>query len=136
MTAKEKVARGKLSLLELANELGNVSEACRIMGYNRQQFYEIRRNYQTFGAEGLVDRLAGARSPHPNRLSEEIETAILDYSLENPTHGCTRVSQQLRLRDVQVSSGGVRGVWSRRDHHWFSRRSVLSCSRVTGTICP
>ena len=76
MTTEKKVARRKLSLLELAAELGNVSRACRIMGYSRQQFYEIRRNYQTFGVEGLIDRLPGARGPHPNRVSEEIEQAI------------------------------------------------------------
>ncbi|TVM30008.1 IS481 family transposase, partial [Oceanidesulfovibrio marinus] len=44
MTTKRKVARRKMSLLELATELGNVSKACKIMGYSRQQFYEIRRN--------------------------------------------------------------------------------------------
>ena len=47
MTTNEKVARRKLSLLELTKELSNVSRACKIMGYSRQQFYEIRRNYQT-----------------------------------------------------------------------------------------
>ena len=56
MTTNEKVARRKLSLLELAKELNNVSKACKLIGYSRQQFYEIRRNYQTYGAEcsGLI----------------------------------------------------------------------------------
>ena len=49
MTTSEKIARRKLSLLQLAQELGNVSKACRLMGYSLQQFYEIRRNYQTYG---------------------------------------------------------------------------------------
>src|SRR5262249_61821633 len=65
MTTDEKVARRKLSLLELASDLGNVSKACWVMGYSRQQFYEIRRNFQTYGADGLLDRLPGARGPHP-----------------------------------------------------------------------
>ncbi len=82
MPAEEKVARRKLSLFELAAELDNVSQACRVMGYSRQQFYEIRRNYQTFGAEGLLDRLPGCKGRHPNRLSNEVEKAILDFSLE------------------------------------------------------
>jgi hypothetical protein len=60
-------------LLELAHELGNVS---KIMGYSRQQFYGIRRNYQTYGADGLIDRLPGAKEPHPNRVTEEVEQAI------------------------------------------------------------
>lgn len=113
MTTKEKVARRKLSLLELANDLDNVSRACRIMGYSRQQFYEIRRNYQTFGAEGLIDRLPGARGPHPNRVPAEVEEAILEHGLAHPAHGALRVSHELMLKGVQVSSGGVRGVWSR-----------------------
>jgi hypothetical protein len=46
----QKAARRKLNLLELAAEMKNVSEACRIIGYSRQQFYEIRRNFQTYGA--------------------------------------------------------------------------------------
>jgi len=123
MTTMEKVARRKRSLLELASELGNVSKACRVMGYSRQQFYEIRRNYQTFGAEGLVDKLPGARGPHPNRVSGEVEEAILAHSLKFPTHGPLRVSQELMLQGVCVSSGGVRGVWSR--HNLVTRHERL-----------
>ena len=115
MTTEQKVARRKLSLLELAKDMGSVSKACRAMGYSRQQFYEIRRNFQTYGAEGLLDRLPGPRGPHPNRVSEAIEKAVLDHSLEHPTHGCLRVSQELALHGIQVSSGGVIGVWSRHD---------------------
>jgi transposase InsO family protein len=113
MTTKEKVARRKLSLLELASELENVSRACKVMGYSRQQFYEIRRNFQTYGAEGLLDRLPGARGPHPNRVAVEIEAAILDHALVHPCHGALRVEQELRLKGLQVSAGGVRGVWQR-----------------------
>ena len=58
----EKIARRKLSLLQLAQELGNVSKACRIVGYSRQHFYEIRRNFQAHGAEGLLGRLPGAKA--------------------------------------------------------------------------
>ena len=114
-TVSQKVARRKMSMLELAEDLGNVSKACKIMGYSRQQFYEIRRSYQTYGSKGLVDNLPGPRNPHPNRVPAEIEKEILDYSLNYPTHGCVRVSQQLALKGVNVSSGGVRGVWVRHN---------------------
>ncbi len=123
MTTEKKIARSKLSLLELARELDSVSKACKITGYSRQQFYEIRRNYQTFGAAGLLDRLPGARGPHPNRVAAQIETAILDYCLEYPTHGCLRVAQELALRGITVSSGGVRGVWER--HNLLKRTARL-----------
>lgn len=113
MTTDKKVARRKLSLLDLAHELGNVSKACKLMGYSRQQFYEIRRNYQTYGADGLLDRLPGAKSPHPNRVPKEVEEAVLAHAMEHPCHGPVRVAQELALRGIQVSSGGVRGVWAR-----------------------
>ncbi|WP_461211659.1 helix-turn-helix domain-containing protein, partial [Desulfocurvus sp. DL9XJH121] len=81
----------------LATELGNVSRACQVMGYSRQQFYEIRRNFQTHGSQGLLDRLPGPRGSHPNRVCDEAEAAIMAYSLEFPTHGALRVAQQLVL---------------------------------------
>jgi molybdenum-dependent DNA-binding transcriptional regulator ModE len=111
----QKAARRKLNLLELASELDNVSKACKIMGYSRQQFYEIRRNFQTYGSQGLLDRMPGTKDAHPNRLSEELEAAILEYSLRQPTHGPVRVAQNLVLQGHKVSSGGVRGVWSRHN---------------------
>jgi transposase InsO family protein len=123
MTTQKKIARRKLSLLELAADLKNVSRACRFMGYSRQQFYEIRRNYQTYGAQGLIDRLPGPKGPHPNRVAKQTEEAILAHSLQYPTHGCLRVAEELALQGIQVSSGGVRGVWSR--HNLLTRHERL-----------
>jgi len=132
MTTKEKIARRKLSLLELAADLDNVSKACKIMGYSRQQFYEIRRNFQTYGAQGLLDRLPGAKGPHPNRVPEDVEKAILDHALAHPSHGPVRVAQELTLQGVQVSSGGVRGVWSRHDLLTRHQRLLRLESHVAG----
>jgi hypothetical protein len=111
MTTDKKIARRKLSLLDLASELSNVNRACKVMGYSRQQFYEIRRNFQTYGADGLIDRLPGATGPQPNRVPAEIETAIFGHALDHPCHGATRVEQELRQKGIAVSSGGVRFVW-------------------------
>ena len=68
---KGKLARRKLSLLQLSQELGNVSKACKMMGYSRQQLYEIRCNFQTYGSEGLIDRLPGPKAPLPNRVIQD-----------------------------------------------------------------
>ena len=133
MTAKDKIARRKLSLLELAADLANISRARKVMGYSRQQFYEIRRNFQTYGAEGLIDRLPGAKGPHRNRVSAEIEQAVLDHALVHPCHGAVRVEQELRLKGIQVSSGGVRGVWQRHGlltkHERFLRLEKATAER-------
>lgn len=42
MTISEEIALRKLSLLDLASELSNVSRACKVMGCCRQQFYEVQ----------------------------------------------------------------------------------------------
>jgi len=115
MVALAQSTRRKLSLLHLAQELQSVAKACRIMGYHRDTFYEVRRAFQVGGVAALVEQRRGPRGPHPNRVSEEIETKILAYALEHPTHGAQRVANELRLQNVNVGVSGVRGVWSRHD---------------------
>lgn len=115
MTALTHSIKRKLSLLQLADELGNVARACKIMGYHRDTFYEVRRAFQTGGVAALVESRRGARGPHPNRIAPEIEAKVLDYCLRRPTHGAQRVSNELRLTGVEVSPSGVRGVWLRND---------------------
>lgn len=115
MTALAQSTRRKLSLLQLAEELGNVSKACKIMGYHRDTFYEVRRAFQTGGVAALVESRRGPRNPHPNRVAPEIEEQIIAYAVERPTHGAQRVANELRLKGFNVSAGGVRGVWLRHE---------------------
>ena len=114
MTTNDKIARRKLSLLELANVMSNVSKAHRIMGYFRRQIYEIRRNYQTHGADGLIDRLPGARDPHPNRVSEEVEAAI--HVMNNDVI-LTFEAHEARISTVLSDNG--RECCGRPDRHPF-----------------
>jgi transposase InsO family protein len=115
MTALPQSTRRKLSLLKLAEELGNVSKACQIMGYHRDSFYEIKRAFQVGGVAGLLEQKRGPKSPPPNRVSPEIEKEVLEYSLAFPTRGQVRVANDLRLKGLTVSPGGVRNVWLRHD---------------------
>ena len=115
MSTLPQSTRRKLSLLELAAELGNISKACKIMGYHRDTFYEVKRAFQVGGVAALLEKKRGPRGPHPNRIAPEIEEKVLEYALERPTHGAQRVANELRLRDISISSGGVRGVWLRHD---------------------
>lgn len=115
MTQSQYLINRKLNLLELANTLGNVSEACRKLGVSRQHFYDIRSVVKEEGVQGLVEK-ANNKPRLANRLPEAIEKKILDYSLEWPTHGQVRVSNELlKQQGVEVSPGGIRGVWIRHD---------------------
>jgi Integrase core domain. len=115
MAALAQSTRRKLSLLQLAEELGNVSKACRLMGYHRDTFYEVKRAFQVGGVAALVEEKRGPRGPHPNRVSQEVEEKILAYALAFPTHGAQRVANELRLQGMHVGPSGVRGVWLRND---------------------
>jgi hypothetical protein len=95
-------------LLQLAEELGNVSKACRLMGYHRDTFYEVRRAFQVGGVAGLVEKLRGSQAPHPHRVEPEVEERILAYALEHPTpHGQQRVANELRLQGLNLSTTRV-----------------------------
>ena len=122
MSAPNQSIKRKLSWLALAEELHNVSKACRIMGYHRDSFYEICRAFQVGGVAALVEQRRGPRGPHPSRVSAQVEQRILDYGLEKPTHGAQRVSNELRLLGVDVGPGGVRGVWQRHNLETRHRR--------------
>lgn len=74
MTAKTESTKRKLSLLQLAEELGNVSKACKIIGCHRDTFYEVRRAFQVGGVAALVEQRLGPKNPHPNRVAPEIES--------------------------------------------------------------
>lgn len=113
MTTLSQSIKRKLSLLQLAEELGNVSKACKLMGYHRDTFYEVRRAFQVGGVADLVEERRGPRHPHPNRVPAEVEPKILEYALVYPTHGAQRVSNELCLSGTEVSPSGVRGVWLR-----------------------
>jgi len=109
MTAEEKIARQRLSVLELAQALGNVSEACRQWGMSRTQFYEYKRRFQTHGLEGLKD-LPPIPKDHFFTTPPEVVEHILALSLEHPAWGCTRLSDRLKLAGVSVSSPAVQNI--------------------------
>jgi transposase InsO family protein len=121
MTVQEKLIRNKLGLLELASFLGNVSEACRVMGYSRDTFYRVQRAHTEGGLEALMEK--SRRVPNrKNRVPEDVEEAVVAYALEEPAHGQKRASDELRQRGVFVSPAGVRCVWLRHDLETFKKR--------------
>lgn len=121
MTKSERIARRRLSLLELGEYLENVSEACRVMGVSRQHFYELKKSYEEGGLDALKEK--SRRVPNPrNRVAPEVEEAVLAFAVEFPAHGQVRTSNELRKRGIDVSPSGVRGVWIRHDLRTMKQR--------------
>jgi transposase InsO family protein len=109
MTADEKIAHQRLSVLQLAEMLGNVTEACKMRDISRTQFYEYKRRFQTHGLEGLKD-LPPIHKSHPFTTPPETVEKILEVSIEHPTWGCDRISDHLSLAGVHVSSPTVQDI--------------------------
>ena len=121
MTTEQKVIKNKLGLLKLAETLGSVSQACKVMGYSRDSFYRFRDLYDTGGALALQD--LSRRKPVPkNRVDTAIESEILALAIDKPAYGQVRVSNELKKRGMFVSPGGVRGVWQRNELETFRKR--------------
>ena len=115
------VIKHKIGLLNLAEELGNVSKACRIMGLSRDTFYRYQNAVEQGGVEALIDQ--SRRKPNlKNRVDEQTEAAVVAYAIEQPAHGQVRASNELRKRGVFISPSGVRCVWLRNDLSCFKDR--------------
>ena len=117
----EKIIKPKLGLLELAKQLGNVSQACKVMGYSRDTFYRFQHLYETGGEEALQE-LSRRKPIEKNRVPSHVEQAVIDLAIANPALGQKRASQELQVQGILISSSGVRSVWLRNDLESFKKR--------------
>ena len=117
----QSIIKHKMGLLNLAEELRNVSQACRVMGVSRDTFYRVKEAKESGGLEALLHK-DRRRANLKNRVDEAVEQAITAFALENPAAGQVRVSNELRKRGIHVSPTGVRSVWLRHRLHTFRLR--------------
>ncbi|CAB3925254.1 integrase [Achromobacter piechaudii] len=115
------VIKHKVGLLNLASELGNVSRACKVMGFSRDTFYRYKSAVEDGGVEALIE--ANRKKPNlKNRVDQATEEAVVAFSLEQPAFGQVRVSNELRKRGTFISPSGVRSIWLRHDQQSFKQR--------------
>jgi transposase len=121
MNTETKVIKTKLGLLNLAEQLGNVSQACKIFGYSRDSFYRYKELYDQGGEMALAD-LSRKRPNRKNRIEPAIEERVVSFAFEYPAYGQQRASNELKKEGVFISPCGVRCVWLRHDLETFKKR--------------
>lgn len=115
------IIKHKVGLLNLAEELGNVSKACKVMGLSRDTFYR----YQELIEDGKIDNLISQSRRVPNEKNQvdpDVENAVVEYAVALPAHGQLRASNELHKTGQFISPGGVRSVWLRHNLHNFKLR--------------
>lgn len=114
----EKIIKNKVGLLNLAEELQNISKACKVMGFSRETFYRYKHAVDDGGVEALMEKTR--RKPNlKNRVDNETENTVLEFAIDYPAYGQLRASNELRKQGVFISSSGVRSIWLRHDLETF-----------------
>ncbi len=79
LDTNSKLIKNKVGLLNLAEELGNISKACKVMGFSRETFYRYQEAVKDRGIEALLDK--NRRVPNfKNRVDKVIEKAVVEYA--------------------------------------------------------
>ena len=121
MNLNQKIIKNKVGLLNLAEELGNVSKACKVMGFSRDSFYRYKSAVDEGGLDALIDKTR--RKPnHKNRVDPVIEEAVLAIAIDYPAYGQVRAANELRKQGITLSGAGVRGIWIRNNLETMKKR--------------
>lgn len=118
---QEKIIKNKVGLLNLAQELGSVSRACKVFGYSRDSFYRFKKLYEEHGEEGLQE-VSRKKPNYKNRITKEIEDAVIAFAIDYPAYGQLRASNELKKKGIFISPGGVRNIWMRYNLHTMKLR--------------
>ena len=109
MTPAEIIYHRRVRLLELATELGNVSEACRQMGVSRKSYYQWLEVVADYGLEALMPK--GRRRPQQaNETPTHVVADLLAVAVVEPTLGCRQLADRLDELGYRIGKTTVQRI--------------------------
>lgn len=103
MTLEDSIHSHRLHVLRAAEQLGNVSEACRRHGMSRTVFYRLRNRFELYGADGVHPKRRQARAGRPPAVPVQTERRVIGFALAWPTCGPQWYSDQLARDGVTLA---------------------------------
>lgn len=108
-TSTDIIYQRRVRLLDLARELGNISEACQMMGISRTRYYEWKRLAECYGLEALMPK-ERRRPQQPNETPTHVVADLLAIVVVEPTIGCRQLADRLDELGYQISKTTVQRI--------------------------
>jgi len=121
MARVDPIVKSKLAFLRLAEELGNVAQACRITGYSRDTYYRLKKLYETGGEAALMNH-SRTRELTKNQVPPIVQQRILELAFEQPATGQKAIAEKISAEGLKISPNGVRSVWLRYEMETRQKR--------------
>ncbi|HYX38111.1 MAG TPA: hypothetical protein VE954_33850 [Oligoflexus sp.] len=134
MTKNRRIIERQVNLNELGKSLLNIAEVYRYLGTLTHESSDIKNVLKTEGVAQVLERFKGNMKNPRSRLpiSKDIETKVLAYATQWPTHGKDRVCSEMKRRGIIISAGSVRGIWLK--HGLETKEQRLRQREICGTV--